>query len=80
MANRCTLHKTKLEDFKSYLNDYGIAYREGKGDYQILQVLTLDNGWQCIYERGNMPEHFTIQDKLMPVIEKYLSNRRGDNA
>jgi len=40
MANRCTLHKTKLEDFKAFLDSEGIKYRPGKGFYQVLQVQT----------------------------------------
>jgi len=31
MADRATLHKSKLEDFKEYLNLRGIAHRPGKG-------------------------------------------------
>lgn len=36
MANRNTLHISKLEDFKKYLDKNGIAYRPGKGPYQVL--------------------------------------------
>jgi hypothetical protein len=73
MANRCTLHKTKLDDFKEYLNSQGIAYRDGKGDYQALQVLTPKDGWQCIYIKHKMPEHFSVQAKLMPVVRQFLN-------
>ena len=72
MANRCTLHIKKLEDFKNYLNDHGIAYRAGKGAWQVLQVLTPKHGWQCVFERGDMPEHYTVQDKLMPIVRHFL--------
>ncbi len=74
MANRCTLHKTKLNEFKNYLNSKGIAYRDGKGDYQVLQVQTGD-GWQSVYEKNNMPEHFSVQDKLMPTVRKFLTDQ-----
>lgn len=77
MANRCTLHKTKLEDFKSFLDSEGIAYREGKGSYQALQVQT-DKGWQTVYERNDMPEHFTVQDKLMPLVREFLDESKQD--
>ena len=74
MANRCTLHKNKLEDFKAFLDKNVTAYRPGKGTWQVLQVLTPDSGWQCIYERADMPEHFTVQDKLMPIVWAFLKS------
>jgi len=76
MANRCTLHISKMDDFKEYLTSKDIAYRPGKGTYQVMQVLTPRHGWQCIYERNNMPEHFTVQDKLMPIVFKFLEQSR----
>jgi hypothetical protein len=77
MADRCTLHKDKLEGFKKWLNDSGIAHRPGKGDYQVLQVLTPKSGWQVIFKRNDMPEHFSINDKLLPVVQSYLSEKRS---
>ncbi len=76
MANRRTLHKTQLEEFKRYLEGRGIAYRKGKGSYQALQVMTLNNGWQCVYERNDMKEHFTIQDKLESIVIGFYSEKR----
>jgi len=68
MANRNTLHINKLEAFKKYLDSQGIAYRPGKGIWQILQVMTPKHDWQCIYERMDMPERvrkgFTINKKI----------------
>jgi hypothetical protein len=72
MANRNTLHKNKIEAFKEYLDNRGIGYRPGKGTWQELQVLTPEFGWQCIYSRADMPEHFTVQDKLMHIISDFL--------
>ena len=76
MANRGVLHKNKLDDFKAFLDDNAYGYRKGKGTWQVLQVLTRSSGWQCIYERADMPEHYTVQDKLMPLVHRYLEVRR----
>jgi hypothetical protein len=35
---RNTLHKTKLEAFKAWLDYKWIPHREGKGEWQVLQV------------------------------------------
>jgi adenylate kinase family enzyme len=76
MANRRTLHKTQLDEFKKYLADRGIAFRDGKGQYQVLQVMTLSEGWGCVYERNDMKEHFTVQDKLNPIVIGFYSEKR----
>lgn len=74
MANRTTLHVSRLEAFKRWLEQQGIAYRPGKGDFQMLQVLTEEHGWQCVFRRLDMPEHYTVQDKLMPLVRRFTNN------
>ena len=73
---RCTLHIDKLEAFKDYLNSQGIAHRAGKGDWQVLQVLTPKSGWQVVHKRSDMPEHYTVQDKLMPIVRDFLKTSK----
>ena len=75
MANRGALHINKIDAFKEYLDSQGIAYRPGKGNWQVLQVLTPEHGWQCVFSRADMPEHYTIQDKLYPVFKAFLNQR-----
>jgi len=78
MANRCTLHKSKLEDFKQYLIDQNIAFRPGKGPYQVLQVMT-EKGFKCVYERNDMPEHLTVQDDLVPTVFEFIRLAKDGN-
>jgi hypothetical protein len=80
MANRAMLHKAKLEEFKEYLNARGIGHRPGKGAWQKLQVLTPKYGWQCIHSRVDMPEHYTIQDKLTSLVWDYLKEKRKETG
>ena len=80
MADRATLHKSKLEDFKEYLNSRGVAYRPGKGTWQVLQVLTSKSGWQCIYSKAAMPEHYVVQNKLLPLVWGYLEEKRKETG
>lgn len=72
MANRCILHKKHLEKFKQYLLKRGIAFRAGKGRYQVLQVHTHQYGFQCIYDRHDAIEHYTVQDRLIPTVRDFL--------
>ena len=71
MANRCTLHISKLAKFVDYLDSQNIMHRPGKGDYQILQVQTRI-GWQCIYKKLDAKEHYTVQDGLLPIIRNFI--------
>jgi hypothetical protein len=80
MANRCTLHINKLEDFKVWLTKRSIKFREGKGFYQVLQVETLNYGYQCIFSRQDMPEHYSVQDKLMPLVHKFLRESKKQST
>jgi hypothetical protein len=80
MANRCTLHINKLEDFKAWLTARNIKFREGKGFYQVLQVETLNSGYQCIFSRHDMPEHYSVQDKLMPLVHKFLRETKNQTT
>lgn len=73
---RNTLHKTKLEAFKAWLDYKWIPYREGKGKWQVLQVFTNEYGWQCIFSKLNAPEHFSVNEKLMPTVRKFLNETK----
>ena len=74
---RCTLHKTHLEEFKQFLRDEAhVAYRDGKGQFQVLQVQTPENGWQVVFRKNSMPEHYSVNDKLMPLVNLFYVWRK----
>lgn len=72
MASRNLLHLNKVEAFKLWLDRKNIAYRDGKGDYELLQVNTPNFGWQKLYRRHDMSEHITVQDKLVPLVKTFI--------
>lgn len=45
--DRCMLNKHDIERFKTWLTENRITWREGKGDFQILQVKQA-KGWGAI--------------------------------
>ncbi|MGL4249288.1 MAG: hypothetical protein ACRDCI_11905 [Plesiomonas shigelloides] len=69
--SRCLLHKNKLDMFKLYLSENGIDFRDGRGDYQVIQV-RIDGCWHAIYERANMPEHLTVVFGLERLVRKFI--------
>ena len=79
MAIMNLLHINKLDAFKRYLDSKDIPYRPGKGGWQVLQVMTRKYGWQCIFRRADMPEHYTIQEKLYPIVRQFLNAERKGN-
>ena len=73
---RCLLSKNKLEKFKAWCASNGIATREGKGAFQVLQVQTEEHGWQVVFDRLDAPEHFTINRRLIPTVRAFIAQSR----
>jgi hypothetical protein len=76
-VSRCLLHKTKLEPFKAWLSGQGIEHRPGRGDYQILQVLTKNGQWQCIFDRNVAPEHYTVAEPIEYMVRRFIQSGRS---
>lgn len=66
------LHVSKLEAFKSWLTKNERGWRDGKGPYQVIQVLTENSGWQVVFRRDTMPEHFSINTALEPLVRRFI--------
>lgn len=73
--NRHLLHKSKVEDFKAWLDTQGISHRPGRGEYEILQVLRADGQWFKLYRRNHMPEHVTVQEPLVALVRRYVEGK-----
>ena len=80
MMSKCLLHKTKLEEFKSFLDKEGLPYRDGKGDWQVLQVCKDGKHWNSVFIRLDMPEHFTTDRHLDGLVAKFCRQRKTPNA
>lgn len=75
MFKRATLHKSKLESFKSWLIENQIQYRDGKGDFQVLQVEVKDRFYP-IYNRLQ-GDHLTTQRELTPLVKRYIASEKN---
>lgn len=71
------LHKTKLDQFRTWLESYGYPCRDTTADYQVLQVY-LETGrsghWIPIYERVGSKEHYTVDRRLDGLLRGFLRN------
>ena len=77
--SRCLLHRSKLSEFKAWLDKEGIAYRDGKGFYQVLQICKDGTHWNCIYSRLDMPEHFTTDKNLDSLVARFCREKPSLN-
>lgn len=75
MVARNLLHKTKLEEFKLWLDSCDRQHRPGNGDYQVLQVKH-GSGWMPIFSRNEMPEHLSVPDPLIGLVRLFLQDTR----
>jgi hypothetical protein len=77
--SRNLLHKTKLEPFKAWLSAKGIQHRPPRGDYDVLQVLSLDRGlhqWMCLFDRHHAPEHYTVDERMAPLVRRFIKETK----
>ena len=75
--SRCLLHKTKLEEFKKYLDRIGVPHRPGKGEWKVLQVCKDGYHWNSIFTRLYMPEHFTNDVHLDGLVRDFCLQRKS---
>ena len=77
MANRHTLHISKLEDFKKWLVKDGWEIEEPKGIYEVLRAKK--NGRQnplIVYTKADAKEHLSIMDRDSGIVGAFLRDCR----
>ena len=73
MANRHTLHISKLEDFKEWLVKDGWEIEEPKGIWEVLRARK--SGRQnplMVYRKEDAKEHLSIMDRDSDVVGVFL--------
>ena len=79
MANRSLLRKSKIEDFKSWLQEDGWQIEPTKGIYEIVRATKGTRKPLIVYTRDNKgKEHITVQDRDVPVVRAYIMDRRRE--
>lgn len=74
MANRYLLHKTKLDEFKKFLDKMEITHREGRGAHQIMQIKMDDCKWQCIWDRSR-GDHYSVPEPLVKIVTIFTRDK-----
>lgn len=75
MANRNTLHKTKLGDFTEWLIQDGWTIQQPKGFYEVLRAKK-GKRTMLVFSKLEAKEHYTIPDNCMGTFIAYLKSKK----
>lgn len=73
MAERCLLHRNKLDLFRWYLESLGYEIQPTKSESEVLRAKN-DKDLIVVFTRQNA-EHLTIQDKDYEFVRKFLKQQ-----
>lgn len=77
IATRELLHKSKLEDFKTWLIKEGWTIQELKGYYEVLRAKKLKETL-IVYKKLNMKEHYSVSDKDVNLVYKFINSYKKE--
>ena len=76
MAERCLLHKNKLELLKWWLSSKEYEIQPTKGCYEVLRAKK-DKETVIIYRKSEIKEHLTVQQKDYRLIRQFIRETKG---
>ena len=71
MANRCLLHKNKLEKFKQWLELDGWEIQDNKDLFEVIRARK-DGRYLIVYRRLDASEHYSIKDVDASIVRRFL--------
>lgn len=75
MANRNTLHISRLNDFKHFLESKGYtALPLSRNPYEVLRMKK-DKNTVILYQKDNAKEHLSVMDKNYKLVRKFIRNQ-----
>ena len=78
MAERCLLHKNKLDLFKWWLTTKGYEIQPPKDFYEALRAKK-DKETIIIYRKNEIKEHLTVQQKDHRLVRQFIRETRERN-
>lgn len=75
MAERCLLHKNKLEHFKWWLSSRGYDIQPVKGLYEVLRAKK-GRDTVIVFHRNETKEHLTVQQKDYHLVKQFIQETR----
>ena len=75
MAERCLLHKNKLDLLKWWLSSRGYEIQTTKGFYEVLRAKK-DKSTIIIFQKYNAKEHLIVQQKDYSLIRQFIKETK----
>lgn len=79
MAERCLLHKNKLEALKTWLVSKGYEIMQIKGDFEVIRAKK-DRDTVIIYKRLDAKEHLTVQQKDYSLVRQFIRETKNSGG
>ena len=79
MAERCLLHKNKLELLKWWLSSKGYEIQDTKGIYEVLRA-NKGKDIVIIFRKCGAKEHLTVQQKDYKLIRQFIRETRPSSS
>ena len=77
MAERCLLHKNKIEPLKVWLTSSGYELQPTKGIYEVLRA-TKGKETVVVFRKSLAKEHMTVQQKDKRLIQQFIRETKGE--
>lgn len=78
MADRATLHRTKLAAFSAWLESDGWTIAEPKGEWEVLRASKVIHDvrrWVFAYDRYG-GDHYSVQDRDFRLVRRFIAASR----
>lgn len=75
MAERCLLHKNKVELLKWWLSSKGYEIQQNKGIYEVLRAKK-GKDTVVIFKKSDATEHLTVQQKDHRLIRQFINETK----
>ena len=81
MARRDLLHKTKLKEFRDWLERNGLSVLPPVGDYEVLRWKGVaGHPMPIVFDRHEGTGHYTCNRSAERYVQNWLWQRKRENA
>ena len=74
-----SIKKSELDNFKEFLDGLSYIYREGKGEYQALQV-EINGNFEILYSKKDYPDRFIAYSGMLGGIIETFNKNKGNES
>lgn len=72
--SRCLLAISKIHEFKEFCKSINVETRDGKGDYEVMQVRLKSGNWMPIFIKNDAKVHVTVPSALHGLVWNFIKH------